>query len=183
VFIKSAETSAFRKGEKMNKKLLVGLIALATLAILVSTVKAQITCTIVVKDKNGNALGGTVPVNTVAYAYGHYEDLAGSAPAQAWMEVYYDSGTGLVYETTIYAGTVLDGQTVQGTPYTLSKLGTYEFRFTCQAGGTTGMLQCGERAQARTTIQLSAPEPGTIAALLMALSALGFLAYRKTRAK
>jgi hypothetical protein len=167
----------------MNKKLLVTLVALATLTILVSTAKAQITCSIQVKDKNGNIINGAVPINTVAYVYGHYEDLAGTTPAQAWMDVYYDSGTGLAYQATIFTGTVQDGQTVQGTPYTMNQLGTYEFRFTCQAGGATGMLQCGERAQARTTIQLVVPEPGAIVALAMALAACGFLAYRKTRAK
>lgn len=165
----------------MNKKLLVSLIALATL---VSTAKAQITCSIEVEDVNGHTIsGGTVPINTVAYVIGHYTDLDGTAPlAQAWIDVYYDNGTGLTYETTIFTGTVQDGQTAQGT-YTMSKLGTYEFRFTCQAGGTTGMLQCGERAQARTTIQLVVPEPATIAGLIMALSAFGFLVYRKNRIK
>jgi hypothetical protein len=165
----------------MNKKLLVSLIALATLAILVSTAKAQITCTIEVRDVNGKIIsGGTVPINTVAYIYGNYTDLDGTAPAQAWIDVYYDNGTGLAYETTIFDGIVQDGHTAQGT-YTLSKLGTYEFRFTCQADGATGMLQCGERVQAR--ICLVVPEPATIASLIMALSAFGFLAYRKTRAK
>jgi hypothetical protein len=167
----------------MNKKLLISLIALASLAMLVSTAKAQITCTIQVKDVNGNTIsGGTVPMNTVAYVYGNYSDLDGTASAQAWIDVYYDNGTGLVYQTTIFNGTVQDGQTAQGT-YTLSKLGSYEFRFTCQADGATGLLQCGERTQARTTIQLVVPEPATIATLIMALSAFGFLAYRKSHAK
>ncbi len=167
----------------MNKKLLISLIALATLAVLVSIAKAQITCTIEVKDVNGNTIsGGTVPINTVASVYGHYSDLDGTASAQAWIDVYYDSGTGLAYETTIFSGVVLSGQTAQAN-YTLSKLGTYEFRFTCQADGATGKLQCGEIVQAKTTIQLVVPEPATIASLIMALSAFGFLAYRKSRAK
>jgi hypothetical protein len=167
----------------MNKKLLVALIALATFAMFISVAKAQITCTIEVKDVNGNTIsGGTVPINTVAYVYGHYTDLDGTSPAQAAIDVYYNDGTGLKYQATIFSGTVQDGQTAQGT-YTMSKLGTYEFRFTCQSGGATGLLQCGEIAQARTSIQLVVPEPATIAALIMALSAFGFLAYRKSHIK
>jgi len=52
----------------MNKKLLIGLIALATFAIFIGVAKAQITCSIEVKDINGNTIsGGTVHINTVAY--------------------------------------------------------------------------------------------------------------------
>lgn len=167
----------------MNKKLLIGLIALVTFGVFVSIAKAQITCTIEVKVNGNTISGGTVPLNSVASVYGHYSDLDGNVAAQGWIDVYYDSGTGLAYEATIFSGVIPSGQTVQAT-YTLSKLGTYEFRFTCQADGATGQLQCGEIVQAKTTIHaLVVPEPATIASLIMALSAFGFLAYRKSRAK
>jgi hypothetical protein len=67
----------------------------------------------------------------------------------------------------------------------MNELGTYEFRFTCQIGTpeTLAILRCDERAQARTTIQLVVPEPGTLAGLAMALAAFGFLTVKKTRTK
>ena len=164
----------------MNKKILITLIALATFAALTATVNAQIAVSIQVKDIHGNSIsGGTVPINTVAYLYGHYEDLAGNSPATATMEVYYNDGSGLKYEATLSSGTVNDGATITQT-YTMSKLGQYEFRWNCQLGTA---FSCLERAQARTTIQLVVPEPATIVGLLMALSAFGFLAFRKTRTR
>lgn len=167
----------------MKNKLLVAFIAIATFATITSTVKAQLTCSIEIKDQNGNPISGNVPINTAAYAYGHYEDLDGTLSAQATIDVYYDDGTGFKYQTTIFTGTVQDGQTIHSTPYTMTKLGTYQFRFTCKASTTTGMLQCGESTQARTTIQLVIPEPGTMATLAMAFLAFGLLAHKKKHTK
>jgi hypothetical protein len=169
----------------MNKKILITIIALAMVAAFISTAKAQIKATITVKDSKGNVIsGGTVHINTVAYVYGHYEDLAGHSPASGQMDVYFDDGLGLNYKATIWSGNLNDGGTVMRT-YTMSELGTYEFRMTCQIGTpeTLGTLRCTERVQARTTIQLVVPEPGTLAGLAMALAAFGFLAVKKARSK
>jgi hypothetical protein len=150
-----------------------------------SVARAQIKGSIQVKDSESNIInGGTVYINTVAYVHGHYEDLGGNAQASGLMEVYYNDGSGLALEATLYSGTVDDEATITQT-FTMSKLGTYEFRWTCQVGqpGTLGLLRCDEKTQARTTIQLVVPEPGTLAGLGMALAALGFLAVKRTRLK
>jgi hypothetical protein len=174
------------KGENMNKKTLIPIFTLAILAASIATANAKIACSIQVKDINGNNIsGGTVNINTVAYVSGHYEDQDGNSPANAVMEVYYNDGTGLKLEATLFTGNINDGDTITGTPFTLSKLGQYEFRWSCQKGtpGTPDGTSCSERTQARTTIQLVVPEPATIVGLLMALSAFGILAFKRTRMK
>jgi len=157
-------------------------------AAIIGIAKADIKASIEVKDSNpGNSIDGqTVPVNTVAYVFGHYEDLSGNTPASAIMEVYFDDGSGWAYRATLFSGTVNDGETIIE-PYTMTELGYYEFRWTCEkaGAGTSGMsIFCRqERAQARTTVQLVIPEPGTLAGLIMALSALAFLAVKELRIK
>jgi hypothetical protein len=171
---------------KMNRKMLIAIIALAMFAALIAAANAQITATITVKDASNNIIsGGTVHLGTVAYVSGNYLDLHGSSPASGQIDVYFNDGSGLVYKATIWSGNLNDGQTATAPPYAMNELGTYEFRFTCQAGTaeTLAILRCDERVQARTTIQLTVPEPGTLAGLAMALSAFGFLAVRKARAK
>jgi hypothetical protein len=164
----------------MKKKMLIMPIALAMLALFIAAANAQITCSVQVKDSNGNVIsGGSVPINTVTYIYGHYEDLGGNSQANAVMEVYYNDGSGLKLEATLFTGNINDGATITQT-FTMSKLGTYEFRWSCQLGTSQS---CQERTQARTTIQLVVPEPAAIVGLLMALSAFGILAFKRTRTK
>jgi len=177
VFIKSHEKATYRKGEaqKMNKKILISIIALAIFAVFISVAQAQIKATITVKDSSNNVInGGTVLINTVAHVTGRYEDLGGNSPASGQMYVYFNGAL----KATIWTGNLADGETVTRT-YTMDQLGSYEFIFTCQAG----ILRCDERVQAQTTIQLVVPEPGTLAGLAMALAAFGFLAVKKTRIK
>jgi len=169
------------EGQKMNKKMLISIVAFAMLATVIGIAKAQITATITVKDSEGHTInGGTVHINTVAYVYGHYEDLAGNLPASGHIYVYFNGA----FRATIWTGNLADGETVSGT-YTMNELGSYKFIFTCQIGttGTLGILRCDERALVSTTIQLVVPEPGTLAGLAMALAAFGFLAAKKARTK
>lgn len=179
----------------MNRKIAVTVLGLMALATFIGIAKAQIIASITVKDSGGNDIsGGTVLINTIAYVYGHYEDLIGSVPASALMEVYYDDGTGWKHKATLFAGSVTDGGTIVKT-YTMTELGTYEFRWTCVVTGTSsaGASEAGrsgvgtfcvqERAMARTKIQLVIPEPGTLAGLAMALAAFGFLAVKRMRVK
>jgi len=171
----------------MNKKILIPIVGLLVLAAMAGIAKADIKVSIEVKDSNAIVISeATVPINTIAYVYGHYEDQSGNSPASALMEAYFDDGSGLVYRATLFSGTVNDGDTIMGTPYTMTELGTYEFRWTCTKQVGTGeitVLCRQERAQARTRILLVIPEPGTLAGLIMALSAFGLLATRKIRAK
>jgi len=172
----------------LNRRVLGLAFALAMFAALafLGVAMAQITASIHVKDSNGNDIsGGTVPINTVAHAYGSYEDLGGDAPASGRLDVYFNDGSGLKFEANVWSGTLLDGETKECPPYTMTKLGTYEFRWTCQVGqpGTLGLVRCDEKTQTRTTIQLVVPEPGTLAGLAMALGAFGFLAVRRSRSK
>jgi hypothetical protein len=140
-----------------------------------------------VKDSNGNDVAGkTVPVNTIVNLYGYYEDLSGTSQAEAKMDVYFDpNGSGFNYKGTLFSDVVNDGDTVIK-PYTLTELGTYEFRWTCtksDPGSSSGTFCSVERAQARTIIQLVVPEPGTMAIVVMALSTVSFLAIKRFRAK
>jgi hypothetical protein len=165
----------------MKRKILVSIAAFVTLAIMMSVAKAQITASIQVNGSYGNKLNQeTVPINSAVHVSGHYEDLISNQVAQGVMDVYFNDGTGLKYKATIWSGTIEDGETVTSTAYTLTQMGTYEFRWTVKLGDAT---QCTERAQARTVIQLVTPEPGTIAGLAMALSAFGFMALKKIRTK
>jgi hypothetical protein len=167
----------------MNKKIFISVLGLLMLAAIVGTAKAQITASVEIKDSSNNLINGqTVPIGTTAYAYGYYEDLAGIKSATATMQVYFSTdGSTWVPKGTIFSGTVSDGETKFAGTYTMNELGFYEFRWTCQTIGTS--VQCTERAQARTRIQLIIPEPATIAGLLMALLAFGLLAFKKTRSK
>jgi hypothetical protein len=167
----------------MNKKIFIPILGLLMLIAIVGTAKAQIIATVEIKDSSNNLLNDqTVPIGTTAYAYGHYEDLIGNKPATATMQVYFSSDdVNYVLKATFPSVTVNDGETILAGTYTMNELGYYQFRWTCQIQG--GGPWCQETAQARTKIQLVVPEPATIAGLLMALSAFGLLAYKKTRAK
>jgi hypothetical protein len=171
----------------MNKKILLPIIVLAALATIMGIANAQIKVSIQVKDSNGNDISGsTVLIGTTAHVYGHYEDLGGNAQAYGWIKVYFDDGTGFKYETTLFSGPVNDGDTVEGTPYPMSKMGTYNFTWRSQKTDPTIplALRCQqEGALARTIVQLHVPEPATLIGLTMALSAFGLLALKKTRAK
>lgn len=173
----------------MNRRIVIAVLGLVIVSTLIGIAHAQIKASITAKDSNGNVIsGGTVPINTVAYVYGYYEDLIASSPTTALMEVYYDDGTGWKYKAILFSGSVGDGETIVRT-YTMTQLGYYEFRWTCETvrtsetGSTVGTFCTQERALARTTVQLVIPEPATIAGLAIALAAFGFLAVKRTRLK
>jgi len=168
----------------MNKKILIAVIGVIVLSMIIGTAKAQISVSIDLKDSGGNSIKDTtVHVNTIAYVHGGYEDLSGSVPATGVMDVYYDDGSGvLVHKQTLYNGPVNDGETITRT-YQMTEPGSYEFRWTCTKLASSGTsVQCvSERALTKAHVTLAVPEPGTIAGLIMALSAFGLLAVRKTK--
>jgi len=133
-----------------------------------------------VKDSHGNTIDGQiVNLNSVVSIHGYYVDIDGNTDATAKIDVYVNSQ----YKETIWQGTVHDGQTIDVLGYTMNQLGIYEFRWTCQQNNLGVQALCSERAQARTSIQLVVPEPGTIAGLAMGLLALGFVFVKKLRTK
>lgn len=167
----------------MKKKFTVAVLGLVAFALFVGVVEAQIKVTLEVKDSGGNVISGPVAVNTVAYVYGYYEDMAGNAPASALMEAYFDDGSGKTLEATLFDGNVNDGTTTIK-PFTMAKDGTYEFRWDCRKEGvvtTSSVMYCRvERGLDYSTVFV-VPEPGTVVGLLMALSALGLFAVRKSK--
>lgn len=171
----------------MKNKRLTLTLTLFTLAVIIGIAQAQIHATIEVKDTNGNTIDGqTVPIGTTVTVTATYTDEQG-APAQAVMQVYYN-GTGPATNETLFTGTIASGSTTTKT-YQLTKLGTYEFRWTVTkqlaftTPQTTDNAYCiQQRALARTTVNaFSTPEPATIAGLIMALSALGLVAIKRKR--
>ena len=165
----------------MNRKITSLIIALAVFSVIVSIAMAQIRATVEVKDSHGNVINGQiVHLNSVVSVHGYYVDTDGNADATAKIDVYVNGQ----YKETIWQGTVHDGQTIDVLGYSMNQLGVYEFRWTCQRSSLGAQaLLCSERAQARTSIQLAVPEPGTIVGLAMGLSALGFLFVKKLRTK
>ena len=170
----------------MNKKISIAVLALIMFAAVVGIAKAQIEAQIEIKDSGGNIISDeSVPVNTVAYVYGTYVDKDGSAPASALMEVYHDDGSGWEYRATLFTGTVTDGQTIVRT-YTMTERGHYQFRLRCEKEGigtSKITISCTQQVSMDWAGVFVVPEPATIAGLLMALSAFGLLAVKRTRAK
>jgi len=172
----------------MKKKIPIAILTVITFAVFVSVAKAQIVAQIEVKDgKNGNSISDvTVPLYTVAYIYGTYQDLGGNAPASAVMIVRFDGdGSGWVYKDTLFTGTVIDGETIERT-YTMTELGSYQFIWRCEqeGAGTSGIsISCTNEVATDRVVTFVIPEPGTLAGLITALSALGLLAFKKLRTK
>lgn len=168
----------------MNKRILIAVIGVIVLFMIIGTAKAQISVSIDLKDSGGNSIKDTtVHVNTIAYVYGGYEDPSGSVPATGVMDVYYDDGSGvLVLKQNLYNGPVNDGETIIRT-YQMTEPGSYEFKWVCTKLASSGTsVQCvSERALIKAHVTLIVPEPGTIAGLIMALSAFGLLAIRRTK--
>lgn len=166
----------------MKPKMLILLLVAAMVAVTASTAKAQLDPSIVVKDTNGNVLtGATVHLNTVVIMYCDYVDPT-IPSSTGYIDVFLDQGSGFNYLGNLWTGPVNSGQTIQSPQYTLTQMGTYKFAWTVQGVQTRGG-PCPETAQVSTTLRLVVPEPGTIAGLAMALSALGFLAVRRKLAK
>jgi hypothetical protein len=167
----------------MNKKIFIPMLGLLMLVAIVGTAKAQIIASVQIRDSGGNLINDqTLPIGTTAHAYGYYEDQTGNKPATATMQVYFSiDGSSFAWKATIFSGTVNDGENKSAGTYTMTELGFYQFRWTCEI--QNGGFWCHETAQARTKIQLMVPEPATIVGLLMALSAFGLLAFKKTRSK
>ena len=170
----------------MNKKISIAILALMIFAAVIGTVNAKIEAQIAVKDFNGNIISGeTVSHNTVAYVYGTYEDLGGNAAASALMVVRCDDGSGWEERATLFEGAVNDGETIIRT-YTMTEHGDYQFVWRCQkeGAGTSGIsISCTREVALDYVLLFVIPEPGTIAGLIMALSALGLLAVKKLRIK
>jgi hypothetical protein len=163
----------------MNKKLVLTALGLMMLATFIGIAKAQINVTLTLTDASNNSIGGTVPAGTIVYVHGFYSNQG--SPADGLMEVYYNNGQ---TTETLYSGSVNSGQTITKT-YTLTKEGSYEFRWTCTVEvGTSGFgAQCIIKRGFVTVhiVTLPVPEPGTLAGLIMALSAFGLLAIKKAK--
>lgn len=170
----------------MKAKILILFLIAAMVAVTASTAKAQLDPSIVIKDTNNNVLtGGTAHINTIVIAYCSYVDPAHPS-STGYIDVFLDQGTGFKYLGNLWTGPVNSGQPIQSPQYKLTQMGTYKFAWTVQgvqAGADPIDDPCPETAQVSTTLRLSVPEPGTLAALAMALSALGFLAVRKKLTK
>jgi hypothetical protein len=170
------------KGEVDMKKPAILLTLTVTLAVfaLIASAQAQVTASIQVKDQNGTVLNGqTVHLNTKIKVYGTYNDFGSHTPALYTIGIYLDTGSGFNLITG-WTGTVQSGHTAESPQYTLNQLGTYEFRFSVTSGA---IISCFEKARASTRIQLTVPEPATLAALTMGLGALGLFAFKKKRTK
>ena len=181
MFIKDTEKGTYRS-EKMNKKILITILGLVMLTTIVSFAKAEVNVSIEVKDDNpgNNIAGQIVPINTVACVYGHYEELDGSLPSIALIEVFYDDGSGWEKKATLFFGVVNDGDTIIAEPYTLTEFGAYQFSLKSFFNHDPPQVT----ATVYTGTQFVIPEPGTIAGLMMALAAFGFLATKRmTRTK
>jgi len=173
----------------MNKKIAIAILASVMFLAIIGTAKATIEASIQVKDSGGNSIGGeTVPLPTVAYVYGTYKDLDGNAPASATMQVYYDddptTGAGWQYRATLFTGTVNDEQTIEST-YVMTEVGCYQFRWRCvkESSGSSDEMSilCTQEVALALAQVFAVPEPGTLAGLLMGLSAFGFLGVRSLR--
>ena len=164
----------------MNRKISIAALALVMFALAVGVANAQIYAKLELKDSGGNNLNGeTIPPGTVVYVHANC-NLEGSS-AYATLFVYHDDGSGLTYEKTLYNGLVNDGETIIDT-FTVTEHGTYQFELMCEKINGEGSIKCEERVRviAQTFV---IPEPGTIAGLMMALSAFGLLAFKKLRTK
>jgi len=170
----------------MKKEIPIAILTLLVFAAFVGVARAQIVALIEVKDSGGNSIKDvTVPLYTVAYIYGTYQDLGGDAPAEASMIVRFDGGSGWEYRDTLFSGIVSDGQTVERT-YTLTESGSYQFIWRCEqesAGTSRISISCTNEVATDRVVTFVIPEPGTLAGLITALSALGLLAFKKIRAK
>lgn len=170
----------------MKNEIPIAILTLIMFAVFVGVARAQIVALIEVEDSSGNSISDvTVPLYTVAYIYGTYQDLGGNAPALASMIVRFDDGSGWVYKDTLFTGTVIDGETIERT-YTLTELGSYQFIWRCEkeGAGTSGIsISCTNEVATDRVVTFVIPEPGTLAGLITALSALGLLAFKKMRAK
>lgn len=164
----------------MNRKISMATLTLVVFALAMGVANAQIYAELELKDAGGNNLNGeTVLLGTVVHVYTTY-NLAGSS-ALSTLGVYHDDGSGLTHEKTLYNGLVNDGQTIEET-FTVTEHGTYQFELMCEKINGEGSIKCEERVRviAQTFV---VPEPGTIAGLMMALSAFGLLAFKKLRTK
>jgi hypothetical protein len=165
----------------MNKRILLTVFTIIAAAAFISAAQAQINLTITITDAGGISLGNTVPINTIVYVHAYYADAGTGAPAAGVLTVYYNGAA--TPTATLYNGQVASGQTITQT-YNLTKTGNYEFRWTCTETIANGAaLQCITRRGLTSypLLVLPVPEPGTIAGLIMALSAFGLLAIKKAK--
>ncbi len=169
----------------MNRKIFLAILGIIIFAVAMPVARAQLTVTIDVKDSYGNSLkDGTVALNTAVTVHGYYKDNNGGKPAFAKMQVYFDDGTGKKLEANLYLGYVSSESTTIK-PFTMTKMGTYEFRWDCTKQGSTTTATFStlcriERGLDYTRIFV-VPEPATIAGLLMALSAFGLFAIKRSK--
>lgn len=167
----------------MNKKIILTVFTIIMAAAFISAAQAQINLTLTVTDAGGNSLGSSIPVNTIIYAHAFYSDLTTKASATGVLAVYYNGAA--TPTATLYNGKITSGQTITET-YNLTKTGTYTLKWTCTEGVTDAngaAIQCIiQRGLTSISLQVfPLPEPGTIAGLIMALSAFGLLAAKKAK--
>jgi hypothetical protein len=166
----------------MNRKTALSLLIVAAFFMAISArasiARAQLVASIEVTDSIGNSIvNSTVPINTIAHIQCTYQDLDGSVSATGVMEVYFNN----VFKETLYSGVVADGETITKT-YLMNEPGTYEFRWDCTKLTDGEFAYCRiERALIKAQVMLVVPEPGTIAGLMMALSAFGLFVLRKAK--
>jgi hypothetical protein len=166
----------------MKSNVLILILVVTLVAATAIAVKAQIDPTIEVRDLSNNVLNGqTVNLNKIVIIHCEYIDAAHPS-STGYIDVFLDQGSGFNYLGNLWTGPVNSGQWIQSPQYTLSQMGTYKFTWSVQALQTNGG-PCSETAQVGTTLRLVVPEPATLAGLVMALSAFGFLAVRRKFAK
>jgi hypothetical protein len=169
----------------MNKKIFLAILGIIIFAVAIPLARAQVTVWIDVKDSNGNSIKeGTVALNTIVNVHGYYKDNNGGLPATAKMEVYFDDGTGKTLDTVLYSGNV-NSETETIRSFTLTKHGTYEFKWDCTKQGSTTTASfstlCRIERGLDSTHIFVVPEPATVVGLLMALSAFGLFAIKRSK--
>jgi hypothetical protein len=164
----------------MNRKILVAILGVIIFAVAIPVARAQVIVTIDVKANGNSIKEGTVDLNTIVTVHGYYKDNNGDLPATAKMEVYFD-GT---LDTILYSGNVDSGTEIVKS-FTVTKIGTYEFRWDCTKQGLTTTASfstfCRIERGLDYTHVFVIPEPATIAGLLMALSAFGLFAIKRSK--
>jgi hypothetical protein len=161
-----------KKTRKIVLSLMLGFFVFAPLS---GFVKADIEVAIEVRDASNNSLKGeTVPLNTLAYINGTYEDLNGTEDGDYSMKVLYsDVGFGGPWTPeTEWTGIVNDGATISK-QWTMNKLGYYKFTWHVENSYDEGLVS--------TKVGPVIPEIpfGTIMATVASFAALGVLIRKK----
>jgi hypothetical protein len=145
--------------------------------------KADMTLWVDVRDSGGSSIAGTtVPVGTLVYAYGYYNNSPG-IDASATITVFYSvDNTSFAEKATLFSGTVVPGQTVVGSAFALTDIGYYQFRWTCTEILDSSRCDNGVK-QARVVLNNAVPEPAPLVSAVLGVLALGVFFVRKRNVK